>query len=271
VPKAKPIFTAAWYPWYVDAVLDSERVAMLTLTEEGAYRRAIDRAWKKGSIPSDPEVCAKTIGKKCTPKIAEKVLTLFVPMPGNPERMINAKLEQVRKEQKRLYLQKSKAGKEGMRKRWKEKASGDNDVITLPNKEREKERRDREDSSNEESVHAQKAAPETKPLIRTLKKSNEQYLADLKSNPAYSHVDVEFELAKAKTWAETHGRQVTQKFFTNWINRIDKPIHGANGNGTSNKNGNTPRRTSVDKLREQAELLDHYPSEAELAGDKGKT
>jgi hypothetical protein len=46
----------------------------------------------------------KTIGKKCTPKIAEKVLSLFVPMPGNPERMINEKLEKVRKEQETGYL-----------------------------------------------------------------------------------------------------------------------------------------------------------------------
>jgi hypothetical protein len=128
--KLTPIFTGPWYPWYVDDVLTSERIQWMTLAEEAAYRRALDNAWKKGSVPADPELCAKTIGKGCSPEMAKSVLTMFETDPKDPSRMINKKLEQVRKEQKRIHLQKSKAGKEGMRKRWKGKASVPNSVIT---------------------------------------------------------------------------------------------------------------------------------------------
>src|SRR5205085_1723317 len=108
---AKPIFTGPWYPWHVNDVLTSERVGYLTLTEEGAYRRALDYAWKEGSIPADPAVLAKNIGKKCTVKVAEAVLQMFTPHPKDPARMINKRLEQVRKQQWGVHRKHSEAGK----------------------------------------------------------------------------------------------------------------------------------------------------------------
>jgi hypothetical protein len=65
-----------------------------------------------------------------------------------------------------------------------------------------------------------------KPLSRAPKKSNDEFLADLKAKPVYSHIDIDSELSKATTWAAANNRQVTQKFFVNWINRIDKPMQG---------------------------------------------
>lgn len=55
-------------------------------------------------------------------------------------------------------------------------------------------------------------------------KTNEEFIAGLKSNPAYAHIDIDFELAKATTWCEVNNRQCTQRFFVNWINRIEKPL-----------------------------------------------
>lgn len=118
--KPKPIFTAPWYPWYVNDVLTSERVKMLSLAEEGAYRRALDNSWKEGSIPADPAFCARVIGNGCTPKMAKKVLdTCFVPMPGNEVRMINLKQEKIRKEQAKKHKIRSEVGKKNVAKRWK--------------------------------------------------------------------------------------------------------------------------------------------------------
>jgi uncharacterized protein YdaU (DUF1376 family) len=112
------IFTAPWYPWYADDILLSERVEVMNLAEEGAYRRALDRAWKKGSIPADPTLCARAIGKGCTKKIAEVVLTMFRPMDSDSTRMIQDRLEVVREEQKQKYLKNSAKGKKGMANRY---------------------------------------------------------------------------------------------------------------------------------------------------------
>lgn len=127
--KARSIFTAPWYPWYVRDVLTSERVDLLSLAEEGAYRRALDKAWMVGSVPADPKDLAVVIGSKCTVKIAERVLTMFVPMPNNPGRMVNQKLETIRKEQREKYQKKSKTGKENIAKRWKKKTLDDSNAI----------------------------------------------------------------------------------------------------------------------------------------------
>lgn len=127
--KARSIFTAPWYPWYVRDVLTSERVDLMSLAEEGAYRRALDKAWMVGSVPADAKDLATVIGNRCTVKIAERVLQMFVEMPGRPDRMINPRLEKVRKEQEQKYKNKSKTGKENIAKRWNKKTSGDSNAI----------------------------------------------------------------------------------------------------------------------------------------------
>lgn len=61
-------------------------------------------------------------------------------------------------------------------------------------------------------------------MAKTKAKSNEEFIASLKTNPAYSHLDIDFEVAKATTWCEVNNRQNTQRFFVNWINRIQRPL-----------------------------------------------
>lgn len=55
-------------------------------------------------------------------------------------------------------------------------------------------------------------------------------LAEYKSDPLYAHINVEREFEKAKRWAGANGRQVTPRFFVNWLNKIDVPFR-PNGNG----------------------------------------
>lgn len=126
---AKEVFTAPWYPWYVKDVLTSERVDLLSLAEEGAYRRALDKEWMIGSIPADPKDCAAVIGNGCTKKIAERILELFIDHPKLPGRKINEKLEKVRKEQEKKYRTRSTTGKKNIAKRWKQTGSGDSNAI----------------------------------------------------------------------------------------------------------------------------------------------
>lgn len=124
VSEADLVFTAPWYPWYVNDVLTSEQVDCLSLAEEGAYRRALDKAWKKGSVPTEPSKLALLIGKRCSIKIAKVVLTLFDPHPDYPSRSINLKLEKVRFEQKAKYDQQATKGKKGAESRWHSYSTG---------------------------------------------------------------------------------------------------------------------------------------------------
>lgn len=87
------------YQWYPKDILSSERVAFLTLAEEGAYRRAMDYCWLQGSIPADPAKLSVLIGKKCTPKTAAAIIHLFIQHPEKPDRLIHDKQEVQRADQ----------------------------------------------------------------------------------------------------------------------------------------------------------------------------
>lgn len=164
---AKDVFTAPWYPWYVRDVLTSERVDLLTLAEEGAYRRALDKAWMIGSIPANARDAAAVIGNRCTVKIAERVLTMFTADPKRPDRMINIRLEKVRKEQEKKYKKRSRAGKENIGKRWKQTTSGDSNGIPTA-----KHTDSDTDSSKEESKNGvppvAAVAAEIEPVMRRI-------------------------------------------------------------------------------------------------------
>jgi hypothetical protein len=108
---AKTLFSPEWFPYYFERFEGSDRVAAMSLAEEGAYHRAIRLAWKYGTVPADPELLAAKIQKRCTPKIASKVLTTFEPVPENPSRMFHPVLETVRAEQEVKHLNKVRGGK----------------------------------------------------------------------------------------------------------------------------------------------------------------
>lgn len=109
------------YQWYPRDISASQRVALMTLAEEGAYRKALDSSWLEGSLPADPKQVADIIGKKCTVKMAELVLSMYVPDPKRPGRMINEKQEIIRRRQKKFSKSRSKAGKASAASRRKKK------------------------------------------------------------------------------------------------------------------------------------------------------
>lgn len=96
------------FQFYATDWLGSQRVAMLTLEEEGAYIRLVASCWQHGSIPSDPEQAARLIGKGASTTLATNVLTMFKPST-EPGRMIHDRLEHQRTEQE-AWREKSAAG-----------------------------------------------------------------------------------------------------------------------------------------------------------------
>lgn len=93
--------------------LSSERVAMMTLEEEGAYIRALLYCWKNYGLPSDVKRLAILIGKGCTVELATKIAAMFEPS-NVPDRLTNNRLELEWRKQRRWR----EMGVSGNQKRW---------------------------------------------------------------------------------------------------------------------------------------------------------
>lgn len=98
------------FQWYPTDYLGSQRVAMMTLEEEGAYCRLLWYCWQHGSIPSEPPLVARLIGKGCTELIAEAILPMFEVVLSDG-RLSHDRLEQERTKQKHWRAKSSKGGK----------------------------------------------------------------------------------------------------------------------------------------------------------------
>lgn len=70
------------------------------------------------------------------------------------------------------------------------------------------------------------ASPTTTKQKKT-NQTNDEWIAELKASPAYSHIGIDAEADKMRLWCETNGKQPTRRRFLNWLNRIEKPLPGA--------------------------------------------
>ena len=104
-----PIFTRAsgWlfssmkspaFQFYPADYASSQRVRLLTLEEEGAYINLLCSCWLHGSIPADPAMAARLVGKGCSATLATTVLTMFTPS-SEAGRMVHDRLERERLKQ----------------------------------------------------------------------------------------------------------------------------------------------------------------------------
>lgn len=106
------------FQFYPGDYLSSASVQLLTLEEEGIYIRLLCYCWKNGSIPSDPEICARLVGKGALTTPITNVQQRFKIDPLNPSRMIHERLEREREKQE-SWIEKSRiGGKKGAAKRW---------------------------------------------------------------------------------------------------------------------------------------------------------
>ena len=54
-----------------------------------------------------------------------------------------------------------------------------------------------------------------------------EWIATLKNNPAYQHIDIAYELDKMEAWLtlpKNKARKKTKQFILNWLNKIDRPL-----------------------------------------------
>ncbi len=99
------------FQFYPQDYLACDKVAEMTLEEEGAYIRLLCYCWSAGSIPADPERCARLIGKGCSVETAAVVQRLFNGPSANVERLVHKRLEKEREKQRLFREKASAAGK----------------------------------------------------------------------------------------------------------------------------------------------------------------
>lgn len=97
------------FQWYPKDYLSSARVAVMSLEEEGAYLRALNYCWLHGSIPADPKLLARLIGKGCSEEVARVVQGCFDLVHENGTEMVHSRIEEEREKQNR-WREKSAAG-----------------------------------------------------------------------------------------------------------------------------------------------------------------
>jgi uncharacterized protein YdaU (DUF1376 family) len=107
------------FQFYAGDWLSSQRVALMTLEQEGAYIRLMAFCWKHGSIPAGPETLARLIGKGASTTLASEVAKMFQP---SGETLIHPRLEQAREEQAAWRAKSSEGGKKSAETRRARKA-----------------------------------------------------------------------------------------------------------------------------------------------------
>ena len=110
-----------------------------------------------------------------------------------------------------------------------------------------------EEEEGEEEAKAEAKAEANKEVAPTTSKklTDEQFIKALKTNPAYSHIRLEDELAKMDAWLLTHpGRQKTRRFVVNWLNKIEKPMEVKNRT-TQRPVRKNPTLDALDEWRER--------------------
>lgn len=104
------------YPWYPRDFAADEPVQLMTLAEEGAYRRLLDHQWLHGSVPGEVEQLAricKNVPVKEMRKMWPSIESCFEKMRGLPVRLQNRKLERVRADREAFMSRARESGKRG--------------------------------------------------------------------------------------------------------------------------------------------------------------
>jgi uncharacterized protein YdaU (DUF1376 family) len=108
----------AWYPWFPGDFASSTK--HLTLLEKGAYRELLDAYYRRGSLPNDDTELRRMSGMSPPQwrRSRARILEYFDIKNGYPLRHIKA--DRVIAARDNLSAERSKAGKLGNSKRWKD-------------------------------------------------------------------------------------------------------------------------------------------------------
>jgi len=80
----------------------------------------------------------------------------------------------------------------------------------------------KKDSESESLKSLAEAVKKT--VQQSHKKTDEEWLEEIKSNPAYEGINFDIEIGKAQAWCMTKSRKCSRGFLLNWFNKAEKPI-----------------------------------------------
>lgn len=127
-----------WYPWFPRDFAADEPVMLMSLEQEGAYRRLLDHQWLHGSIPADLgqlAVICKMLPAARMRSVWAGVSRCFEAVEGT-DRLVNPRLERVRDTAEEHRERQRQNGSKGARKRWQKDGdtNGDptGDAIEVP-------------------------------------------------------------------------------------------------------------------------------------------
>lgn len=206
------------FQFYPGDWLGSQRVSLLTLEEEGAYLRLLASCWQHGSIPSDPNMIARLIGKGASTTLATTLASMFQQHPFNAGLLVHDRLEKEREKQDawsekcreggRKSAEMRKIGKgsssvvEGLSEGSSNKKATLQSSITITNT-----------SSNEEV-----GADRKKTYLL-----DEEFWAEMRRH--YPNIDVDAESRKMDAWLLARpGRKKTRQFVINWLNKVEPAL-----------------------------------------------
>jgi len=120
------------YQWYPKDYLADEHVALMTLEQEGAYRRLLDYCWLHESIPAD----MGAMGLLCrvdSSRMAELWQGIEPCFQIEGDRYVNRRLNRERFKQDSHRESKQKAGRAGAKARWDKDKNGSAKNLPLAN------------------------------------------------------------------------------------------------------------------------------------------
>lgn len=68
----------------------------------------------------------------------------------------------------------------------------------------------------------EKSVAQVKPSRPLHKKTDEEWIEEIKNNPAYQGMNFDIEIGKAQAWCMTKGKKCSRAFLLNWFNRAEK-------------------------------------------------
>ena len=111
------------FQWYPKDYLADEKVALMTLEEEGAYIRLLCYCWLEGSVPTDVSRLA-CLCRTDPEKMAELITAISPCFHRNGDRYMHPRLDAERRKQQTHSRVRSKAGHKGAKARWDKEQYG---------------------------------------------------------------------------------------------------------------------------------------------------
>jgi uncharacterized protein YdaU (DUF1376 family) len=201
--KVPPAFQFYWS----DFLLGTQE---MTAEELGGYMRLLCHQWHSFGVPDDDVKIAEIA--RCRGNAVAVLRQKFGMVKEG--RLFNIRLEKVRQEQD-AYREKQA---EKARKKWQKHAAAfPLHSSGIPKSTEKGMPHGCPPSSSKE----EEAATARKKRVSRRTEVTDEWIAQLETMECYRGIDVRREAGRAKVWAESNRRDYNQRFFTNWLNRVD--------------------------------------------------